>query len=46
MSTLKKNIAYNFLYQLLILILPLITAPYLARVIGPQGVGVYSFSYS
>ncbi|MBQ9375344.1 MAG: flippase [Ruminococcus sp.] len=46
MSTLKKNIVYNFLYQLLILILPLITAPYLARVIGPQGVGVYSFSYS
>ena len=43
---LKKNIAYNFIYQLLIIVLPLVTAPYLARVIGAEGVGVYSYSYS
>lgn len=46
MTSLKKNIAYNFAYQLLILVLPLVTAPYLARVIGAEGVGVYSYSYS
>ena len=42
MPSLKKNVAYNFAYQLLILILPLVTAPYLSRVIGAEGVGVYS----
>lgn len=46
MTSIKKNVVYNFAYQLLILILPLITAPYLARVIGAKGVGVYSYSYS
>jgi O-antigen/teichoic acid export membrane protein len=46
MTSLKRNIGYNFAYQLLILILPLITAPYLSRVIGAEGVGVYSYSYS
>ncbi len=45
-SSLKKNITYNFIYQILILILPLVTAPYLSRVIGADGVGVFSYSYS
>ena len=44
--SLKRNITYNFVYQLLILVLPLMTAPYLSRVIGAEGVGVYSYSYS
>lgn len=42
----KKNILYNLAYQILAIILPFITAPYLSRVIGAEGVGVYSFSYS
>lgn len=46
MSNLKKNIAFNFTYQLLIIIVPFITAPYLARTIGASGVGTYSFSQS
>lgn len=46
MASLKKNIAYNFGYQLLILALPLVTAPYLSRVIGAEGVGTYSYSYA
>lgn len=41
-----KNYIYNLSYQVLIVILPLILAPYISRVIGPAGVGVYSFSYS
>lgn len=45
-SSLRKNVVYNFAYQLLILVLPLVTAPYLARVIGAEGVGIYSYSYS
>lgn len=41
-----KNYIYNLSYQVLIVILPLILAPYVSRVIGPEGVGVYSYSYS
>lgn len=44
--SLKSNIAFNFLYQFLILVLPLITAPYLSRVVGAEGVGTYTYSNS
>ena len=33
---------YNTVYQVLILILPLITAPYISRALGTTGVGIYS----
>ncbi len=46
MKNIKKNIAYNLAYQVLAIILPFITAPYLSRVIGANGVGIYSFSHS
>ncbi len=46
MSNPKKNFIYNMIYQILILIIPLITAPYLSRVIGVKGVGTYSYTYS
>ncbi len=42
----KKNLIYNMMYQILILIIPLITAPFLSRVIGANGVGIYSYTYS
>lgn len=42
----KKNFIYNVVYQVLLLILPLITTPYIARVIGPEGVGIQSYTYS
>ncbi|HFR3798082.1 TPA: oligosaccharide flippase family protein, partial [Streptococcus suis] len=46
MSTIKKNFIYNSLYQILALIIPLITAPYLSRVLGAEGIGKYSYFYS
>lgn len=46
MSHLKKNIFYNILYQILLFIIPLITAPYISRVIGAEGVGIYSYTHS
>lgn len=46
MNSVKKNFIYNIIYQILILIIPLITAPYLARVVGAAGVGTYSYTYS
>lgn len=44
--SIKKNISYNIIYQLLVMFLPLVTAPYLARIIGKEGIGVYSYLYA
>ncbi len=46
MSNLKKNISLQTLYQIIITITPLITSPYLSRVLGADGLGIYSFTYS
>lgn len=46
MSSIKRNFTYNIMYQLLILILPLVTAPYIARVLGADGTGTYAYTYS
>ena len=43
---LRKNLVYNITYQILILFLPLITSSYLARIVGADGIGRYSYSYS
>lgn len=44
--SIKKNFTYNLIYQLLLFIMPLITTPYVSRVIGVNGVGIYSYTYS
>ena len=41
-----KNYLYNVSYQVFILLVPLITTPYLARVLGPTGVGINAFTNS
>lgn len=41
-----KNYLYNAAYQIFILIVPLITTPYLARVLGPNGVGINAYTNS
>lgn len=45
-KNIKINIIYNFAYQILTIILPLITTPYISRVLGPEKLGEYSYSYS
>lgn len=45
-SQLKKNLIYNVLYQILLLVLPFITVPYVSRVLGVDGIGIYSYTYS
>lgn len=45
-SNLKNNIIYQTLYQVLLLILPIITSPYVSRVLGAERIGIYSYSYS
>lgn len=46
MSTLKKNFLYVLLQQFVLLGLPFLTIPYISRVLGPHGVGHYSYSFS
>lgn len=46
MVQIVKNFLYNSLYQLLVILIPLITAPYLSRVIGADGIGKYTYAYS
>lgn len=42
----KKNYLYNVAYQILTLLVPFITTPYVSRVLGADGVGAYSYSYT
>lgn len=45
-KSLKLNYIYNVSYQVLSLITPLITTPYVSRVLGADGIGDYSFTAS
>lgn len=45
MST-KKNAAYNVAYRMFSVLLPLVTAPYLSRVVGTDGVGLYADAWT
>ena len=45
MST-RKNAAYNVAYRMFSVLLPLVTAPYLSRTVGTDGVGLYSLAWS
>ena len=40
----KTNYLYNLLYQITAILLPLITMPYVSRVLSPQGVGTNSLT--
>lgn len=42
----KKNIGYQFIYQFLILVVPLIISPYLTRTLGDTALGTFSFANS
>lgn len=50
MAEAKKNLKQNYLYSLLqqavTVALPLVTVPYLSRVLGPKGLGIVAFSGS
>lgn len=45
MST-RKNALYNIAYRVFSILLPLVTAPYLSRVVGTDGVGLYDYAWS
>lgn len=45
-KSITKNYLYNLVYQILILILPLITTPYISRILGAENIGIYSYTIS
>lgn len=42
----NKNFLYNVIYQVFIFIIPLVTTPYVSRILGVNNVGIYSYTYS
>ena len=42
--SIKKNYIYNTLYEILVVISPLITAPYVSRIFQADGTGIYSYT--
>lgn len=45
-KSITKNYIYNLIYQVLVLLLPLATTPYVSRVLGAENIGVYSYTTS
>ena len=45
-KSIKRNYIYNLIQQILTLLTPLITTPYISRVIGAEGIGIYSYASS
>ena len=46
LKSVKKNYIYNLIYQITLIIIPLIITPYASRKLLPEGIGRYSFSFS
>lgn len=42
----KVNFAYQASYQVLLILTPLITTPYLSRTLGAEGVGLFSYTHA
>ena len=45
-NSVTKNYIYNVLYQVLMIILPIITTPYISRVLGAENIGIYGYTLS
>lgn len=45
-KSIAKNYIYNLIYQMLTVVLPLLTTPYLSRVLGVQAIGTYGYTLS
>lgn len=40
----SKNYIYNLLYQMTVVLVPILTTPYISRALHSQGVGIYSYT--
>ena len=45
-KSVKKNYIYNLIYQILVLLIPLVSMPYLSRVLEADGIGTVSYAES
>jgi O-antigen/teichoic acid export membrane protein len=45
-KSIRKNYLYNLFYQVLAIILPIITTPYVSRVLGAENIGIYGYTLS
>ncbi len=45
-KSITKNYLYNMSYQILKIIIPILTTPYLSRVLGAESIGIYSYTLS
>ena len=45
-KSISKNYIYNLVYQLLLMFIPLITTPYVSRVLGAENLGIYGYTLS
>lgn len=44
--SITSNYIYNLTYQLILILIPLLTTPYLTRVLGANKLGIYGYTYS
>ena len=45
-SSIKKNFIYQASYEILLIALPILTSPYVSRVLGASNIGIYSYTYT
>ena len=45
-QSIKMNFLYQAFYEILVLALPLLTSPYISRVLGASNIGIYSYTYT
>lgn len=46
MTKVKKNVIYQIIFQVISSLTPLITAPYISRILGAEKLGIYSYTNS
>lgn len=46
MTSIKKNYIYNLMYNILLIVIPIILTPYVARTLYADGIGAYQFTYA
>lgn len=43
-KSIEKNYMYNLIYQMLVVIIPIIITPYVSRILTPEGNGAFSYT--
>ncbi|MGQ0515374.1 oligosaccharide flippase family protein [Bacillus sp. D-CC] len=46
MKKVFSNFIYQAIFQVMKIIIPIITIPIISRALGPEGVGIYNYTYS